>query len=105
MDKKVCLVTVKNGYITYKKVDEDYYSLNLNVSGQLNLYGFEWKHKYIMSMFDDPKGHEFLMDFNFDFNRIDLSDKNKQFIEAIGVIKQIKSIIRNQQIDKVINDN
>lgn len=77
--------------ISYEPVDEDYYSLNLEVTAQLKLYGFSF-----------PIAHTLLMDFNFDHNSISLHDKNDWFKDLVVKAKEIKVMIRDQNIDKII---
>jgi len=78
--------------ISYEPVDEDYYSINLEVTAQLKLYGFSFP----------MEAHTILMDFNFDHNSISLSDKNDWFKDLVSKAKQIKVMIRDQNIDKVL---
>jgi hypothetical protein len=78
--------------ISYEPVDEDYYSLNLEVTAQLKLYGFSFP----------MEAHTLLMDFNFDHNSISLHDKNDWFKDLVVKAKEIKVMIRDQNIDKVL---
>jgi len=89
--------------ISYEPVDEDYYSINLEVTAQLKLYGFSFPMEAhagpVVPTFTAPT---ILMDFNFDHSSISLHDKNDWFKDLVTKAKEIKVMIRDQNIDKVL---
>jgi len=90
--------------ISYEPVDEDYYSINLEVTAQLKLYGFSFPIE--APIYSGGSGitnnTTILMDFNFDLNSIPLQNMNDWFKDLAVKAKQIKVLIRDQNIDKVL---
>jgi len=96
-------INPETGQIKYKKVDEDYYSLNLDVTAQLKLYGFELNWLFEENRYDLRQAETFLMDFNFDFNSMGYDNRwGDSFKRELKKVKEIKATIRDQNIDKVI---
>ena len=101
---KTLSIKFKNGKISsVKEINEDYYSLNLDVVAKLKLYGFATDAPIASGM----NKLELIIDINRDLSKIDSNSKfgvnyNKTFCAKLEFAKEIKSMLREKNLNWIL---
>jgi len=101
---RIYSINFKDGEVSsIKKVEKDYYDINLYVMASLNQNGFHTDAK----MASGINKMELLINFDFDYSILlsEYKNLNKNFTDKVEYVSALKSTIRDNKINEILNEN